>query len=302
MNENISKSETPQLSIIISSYNSQKTIEKCLDSLKSQETDKTFEVILVDSSKDGTSGLVEEKFSQVRLLRFSQRKFPGGARNFGICMAKGKIIAFMDADCTAEKNWVNEILKAHQSPSLAIGGAIANGNPSNYVGWAAYFCEFSQWMPGQQSRWMKDIAAANMSYKREVFEKYGMFIEGTYCSDTEFHWRLGQSGYQLRFVPSIRVSHHNIERFRKILRHEYSHGQDFARVRIKSQSFSRMKKGLYAFLSVLIPAKLIAERGLSNFKNRIYLVAFLKTFPLLILSIIAWSLGECAGYIGGAKK
>ena len=289
----------PQLSVIIASYNSEKTIAACLESLENQTTDRSFEIIVVDSSTDGTAELVKKRFPNVRLYRFPERKFCGGARNFGISVARGEIIAFVDADCTADSNWVDEILKAHRSPHLAIGGAIANGDSSSVVGWAAYFCEFSQWMPNTSATWLDDVAGANMSYKREIFDELGPFIEGTYCSDTEFHWRLGQMGHRLRFVPSILISHRSIDDFPRFIRHEYHHGRDFARVRVRRQNFSILRRALYTILFFLILVKLLLRIGLGNFKNRIYLAAFLKASPLLILGLASWSLGECIGYLGG---
>ena len=163
----------PELSVIIASYNSGKLIKDCLKSLENQKTDKDFEIIVVNSSTDGAAELIKGKFHKVNLFQFTERKYCGDARNFGISVAKGKIIAFIDADCIAHSNWINEILKAHQSSHLAIGGAIANGNPESYVGWAAYLCEFSQWMPDSHTKYLTDIAGANMSYKRKVFKQYG---------------------------------------------------------------------------------------------------------------------------------
>ncbi|MGR3319835.1 MAG: glycosyltransferase [Candidatus Anammoxibacter sp.] len=289
----------PPLSVIISSYNAEATITACLDSLMSQTTGKDFEIIVVDSSKDGTVVLIEERFPEVGLYKFSERKFCGDARNFGISVAKGEIIAFIDADCTAERNWVDEILKAHESSYPAIGGAIANGNPDSHIGWAAYFCEFSQWMPDIYTKYLKDIAGANMSYKRKIFEKFGWFIEGTYCSDTEFHWRLERNGYRLQFVPSILVSHYSIEDFSILMRHEYDHGKSFAQVRIRNQNFSNLLRFTYVIFFFLIPLRLFLKIGLNNLKDRIYLLHFLKSLPLLTLGLISWSLGECVGYIGG---
>ena len=78
----------PQLSVIIASYNSEKTIEACLRSLKDQEIYKDLEVIVVDSSADDTAGIVKEKFPEVRLHCFLDRKFPGDARNFGVTVSK----------------------------------------------------------------------------------------------------------------------------------------------------------------------------------------------------------------------
>lgn len=289
----------PEVSVIITSYNARETIENTFKSLEEQKTAKSFEIILVDSSTDGTAELVEQKFPQVKIYRFSERKFCGGARNIGVSVAKGRIIAFTDADCRVEQNWLEEILTAHESPSVVIGGAIANANPKSYVGWAAYFTEFSHWMPGSKNRFMDDVAGANMSYKKEVFDKYGGFIEGTYGSDTDFHWRLGQNGHRLRFVSSILTSHHNHENLKEFLKHEVFHGQNFARVRIQNQFFSTWKRLAYVIFSPLIPLRIFAKICLNNIKNRIYFHQFLKTSPLLALGVICWSLGEAIGYVKG---
>jgi glycosyltransferase involved in cell wall biosynthesis len=294
--------DKPQLSVIIASYNPGKLIERCLESLKNQSTDQPFEIIVVDSSSDGVGSLIGKKFPDVRLYQFSERKFCGDARNYGISVAEGKVIAFLDADSRADQNWVDEILKAHQSSYLAIGGAIANGNPESTIGWAAYFCEFSQWMPNAPSKPFKDIAGTNMSYKKRIFEEYGGFIEGTYSSDTEFHWRLEKNGHFLQFVPSILVFHHNIDRLGRFLRHEFEHGRSFARVRMKSQDFSEWRRLFYGTFSFLIPGWLLLKIGLRNLRNRIYLFHFLKASPLLMLGLISWSLGEYAGYVRGSPS
>jgi glycosyltransferase involved in cell wall biosynthesis len=292
--------EKPQLSIIVASYDSGNLIKSCLESLKNQNTDQPFEIIVVSSSSDGVANLIKQTFPDVRLYQFPKRKFCGDARNIGLSVAKGELIAFIDADCRADQNWANQIIKAHQSPPLAIGGAIANGNPESPVGWAAYFCEFSQWMPGFPIRNMADIAGANMSYKKKAFEEYGLFIEGTYSSDTEFHWRLEKNGRVLQFVPSILVFHHNIDQLGKFLRHEFEHGRYFARVRMNSQYFSKSRRWIYTTFSFLIPPWLFLKIGLNNLKNRNYLPHFLKAWPLLMLGLISWSLGEWVAYLLGS--
>ncbi len=292
--------EKPLLSVIISSYNSGYLLEGCLESLRNQKTDEYVETIVVDSSPDTVTGGVRERFPEVRWYRFPERKFCGDARNFGLSVSQGEIVAFIDADCRAEPDWIDNILQAHRSPHLAIGGAIANGNPDSFIGWAGYFCEFSQWMPHTPPKSLRDIAGANMSYKRKAFEIFGLLIEGTYSSDTEFHWRLVRNGHYLQFVPSIRISHHNLDRFGKFLRHEFEHGRSFATVRINSQDFSEFKRGIYVIFSFLIPLWLFFKIGLTNLINRIYLFHFLKVLPLLILGLIFWSLGELVGYFKGS--
>ena len=289
------------LSIIIAARNARNTIGACLESLVSQSAPGTFEIILIDSSSDGTADFVARNFPQVRIRHFSERKFCGDARNIGIGMARGEIVAFIDADCTAGPGWVKEIIRAHESPDLAIGGAIANGNPESWVGWAAYFTEFSKWMPGTPSRHLPDIAGANMSYKAVVFARYGSFIEGTYCSDTEFHWRLGQDGQTLRFAPSILVRHQNIDSLRHFLGHEIFHGRSFGRVRIQARKFSLMKRAAYCLLMPLVATRLLLEITWLNVANRVYLGSFIKTLPLVGLGITCWCAGEFLSYLGKGK-
>ena len=293
--------EKPKLSVIVASYNSRATIEECLGSLLNQKTSQPYEIIVVDSSQDGTGDMIKSKFPDVRLFVFPERKYVGTARNLGIDLARGDIIALTDADCMADENWIDEICKAHQAFHPAIGGAISNGNPQSYVGWAAYFCEFSAWIPSQSPGWKEDIAGANMSYKREIFEKYGKFIEGTYCSDTEFHWRLHKEGFRLRFEPAILVSHQNICHFIQLNRHEYVHGRNFATVRVKAQKFSRGKRLAYVLFSPFLPIKLFLERGLKTFRSPYYLFHFLKCSPLLFFALLSWSMGEVVSYIRGSR-
>jgi len=292
----------PKISVIVASYNSRMTIEKCLRSLVSQTTSHPYEVIVVDSSHDGTGDLIQRKFPEVRLHVFPDRKYVGAARNQGIALARGDIIALTDADCTAEENWIEEIFKAHLFSYPAIGGAIANGNPENRVGWAAYFCEFSAWIPSQRPGWKGDIAGANMSYKKEVFSKFGKFIEGTYCSDTEFHWRLHKESISLRFEPNILVKHHNIIHFGQLMRHEFLHGKNFATVRIRGKKFSRGRRFVYVLFSPLLPIKLFLERGLKTLQSTFYLSQFLKSSPLLFFALLFWSAGEVVGYIRGEHR
>lgn len=90
-----------ELSVIIPVYNGEKYISHCLGSILNQSL-KDIEVIVVDDgSTDRTCDHVQQfaSFSKnVRLLRQQNNVGTGHARNIGIINAKGKYIAFLDAD------------------------------------------------------------------------------------------------------------------------------------------------------------------------------------------------------------
>jgi glycosyltransferase involved in cell wall biosynthesis len=287
------------LSVVIPCYNAEKTIKTALSSLLNQKTDKDFEVIVVDSSFDRTAEIIKQNYPWVKLYTFPERKFCGDARNIGISKARGDIIAFFDADCIAESNWVEEILKAHQMPHLVIGGVVGNGNPESLVSWAYYFCECNLYMPNTKQREVDDLPGLTVSYKKKVFEEYDHFVEGVYGSDTELNARIRKDGHRLLCIPSILVYHIYLGNLKEFLKHEYIHGQSYARMRVETAYFSRLKRFCYAVCFPLIAAKLFLRAGLLNMKNQIYLPHYLKSLPLIASGFFFWSLGEAVGYAKG---
>ena len=85
-------SETPLVSVIIPSYQAAWHIRTALQALLVQETSVSYEVIVVDSSTDGTDRIIEASFPQVRLLHFPDRRQVGTARNIGVAAARGAVI------------------------------------------------------------------------------------------------------------------------------------------------------------------------------------------------------------------
>jgi glycosyltransferase involved in cell wall biosynthesis len=72
------------ISVVIPSYNSGLTIRHCLDSVLGQSGPEDREVILVDSSTDGTDRIVTREYPDVRLFHLARKTDPGSARNIGI--------------------------------------------------------------------------------------------------------------------------------------------------------------------------------------------------------------------------
>lgn len=103
------------LSFIIPVYNVEKYLPACIDSIVNQGVkDSQYEVILVDDgSKDASGQICDEyaiKYPNVISLH-QENAGVSSARNFGIRCAKGKYIAFVDADDLIEKDSVCRILE-----------------------------------------------------------------------------------------------------------------------------------------------------------------------------------------------
>lgn len=101
------------LSIIIPNYNSEKHINKCLNSILEQ-TYKDYEIIIVDDmSTDNSVELIKEyKDERIKLIELDHKAYNGGTRNIGVKEAKGNYILFVDCDdWIYSKESLKEIVK-----------------------------------------------------------------------------------------------------------------------------------------------------------------------------------------------
>ena len=85
----------PEISIIVSAYNSEKYIKDCMDSLLNQDYSKEkYEVIVVDDgSTDGTKSLIKSYNGKIKYF-YKENGGSASARNLGFEHAKGKYIKF----------------------------------------------------------------------------------------------------------------------------------------------------------------------------------------------------------------
>jgi len=287
----------PMISVIVPSFNARDTIGQALRALEEQRTSIPYEVIVVDSGSDDTAEIVSRECPGVTLVRSSERKYAGGARNLGIGHARGEILAFTDADCIVASDWVEAVAQAHNAPDPVIGGAVGNGNPASYMGWGYYFTEFNQWLPGAAGGPVDDVPGCCWSMKRWAYEKYGPFLEGTYCSDTAFHWRMAEDGFRPRFDPHLRVDHLNPERFRDYSRHEVLHGRCFATVRARTKHFTRGRAFCHGLAAPLLPFMLFGRAAHRVLRKTTYHREFLWSLPVVFWGISAWCWGEFRGYL-----
>ncbi|MCI9663883.1 MAG: glycosyltransferase family 2 protein [Lachnospiraceae bacterium] len=102
----------PLISVIIPIYNTEKYLEKCLDSILNQ-TYINIEVILVnDGSTDGSQIIINKYAHQdqrIRVIHLNSNRGVSHARNQGIKISKGEYIYFMDSDDYAEKNLLEKL-------------------------------------------------------------------------------------------------------------------------------------------------------------------------------------------------
>jgi glycosyltransferase involved in cell wall biosynthesis len=285
---------TVRASVIVPSYNSRSTIGQCLQALQSQKTDFHYEIVVVDSSNDGTADLIALGFPAIKLIRLRRRTLPGPARNLAIKKAVGDILAFTDADCIPEPFWLAKMFHEQTAGDCAaVGGSVLNARPFNPVAWCGYLLEFSERLPNFPRRYVDILPTCNVSFKRGIFERYGLFPEDLWPSEDHiFSWRLVQAGEPLLFNPDIRVRHIFRPHISAFLQHQVRLGKASATARKRvTLPHAWLAKHPLRWLLPLI-RMVIIEGRLARWDIKNFL-RFNCLFPLCFGGLIAWGIGFC---------
>ena len=148
---------------------------------------------------------------------------------------------------------------------------------------------------------MRDIPTCCLSMRKDLFTRFGPFLGGTYCSDTEMNWRLSAAGYPPMFIPEMRVAHVHLTSLRRFLRKQAMHGRAFARVRVRFERFTAARAALFTVGATALPL-LLFGRVPSRVWRRGALGDFLRSAPLVFAGLTCWSLGEALGYGGHVRR
>lgn len=100
------------VSIIIVTYNREKDIQICLESILNS-TYKNYEIVIVDNaSTDNTLKILEEKYrDKIKFIKSDKNLMAGGGRNLGAKHSEGKYLLFIDSDNIIDKEMINELIK-----------------------------------------------------------------------------------------------------------------------------------------------------------------------------------------------
>lgn len=246
-----------RVSIVIPVYNRASLIGSVIEALLDQAY-RPFEIIIVDDgSTDNTERIVSSY--QVKYI-YQENRGPAAARNRGFRESGGDIIAFIDSDCIARKDWLENLIKGFDSPEVgAVAGSYDIANPESLL--SRLIHEEIKWRHSGFKRYIRAFGSYNVAIRREVFEKVGGFDE-TYRTasgeDNDLSYRILKAGYKIRFMPDALVAHYHTEKLFKYLKEQYRHA--FWRMKlykdhpdmIRGDDYTKFRDALEMPVAVLI--------------------------------------------------
>lgn len=226
------------LSVICPIYNEKKYINECINSIISQDYPKDdIEVIFVDGmSNDGTRDIVSKyskDFPYIRMIDNSKRIVPI-AMNLGIEQAKGDIIIRLDAHAKYPTNYFSTLAKAlikfnADNVGVVCHTDVLNKTPKSLAIKEVLGNKFgvgnSTFRTGIQKLQEVDTVPFGC-WKREVFEKYGMYdVRLVRNQDIELNKRIKRGGGHIYIIPDTYCTYLARETFKALARNNYNNGK-----------------------------------------------------------------------------
>jgi glycosyltransferase involved in cell wall biosynthesis len=194
--------------VVIPARNAASRLPRVLDALAHQTAPADlFEAIVVDDgSTDGTADLARAG-EGVRLLRAPAQGRQAAARNHGAAEARGRVLAFLDADCVPHADWIERgLAELEASGADLLAGHIG----MEVAGRASAIDLLALGHDFDQERYASEgfAAAGNLWVRRSTFEEVGGFdTDLVLDEDREFTLRATTGGAVLRFAADVAVDH-----------------------------------------------------------------------------------------------
>ncbi len=217
----------PSISVVVAAYNAARTLRPCLESL-SRLRYPDYEVILVDDGSTDTTGEIALSFPEVRYVKHEQNLGLSTARNAGILAAQGEIIAFTDADCRADEDWLYYLASGMVGgPFVGLGGPNLLPPEDSALSAAVMVSPGGPAHVMLTDREAEHIPGCNMAFWKWALLDIGGFDPVFHAAgdDVDVCWRLLQAGHKIGFSPAAVVWHYRRASVGAYLRQQHGYGE-----------------------------------------------------------------------------
>jgi len=293
----------PTISVVVASGAGGDFLIRCLDSLVGQAQEQGAEVIVVDRCGSDRRTEVTERYPSFLVVPYPGEERPSvpQLRACGVDHSNAPVVAVIEEHCVAPPNWLQTILVAFGPDDDAIGGPILDADFERIRDWVVYFSEYHNdlppWPAGPRT-WLND---ANAAYRRERLNENRATLGESYWA-ISLHPLLAASGASMRAVPEMGLTHTGPFDYGYYLRQRYLLSRVWGGTQRHRVSVLTRLAHLAAFpIFPLFLLTRIARRahatGSARLRNR-----FVKSLPLLVPVVIAFTWGEWLGYLVGPGR
>jgi len=290
-------SNIPRISIIIPTFNEEKYISSCVDSiLEADYANDKMEIFVVDGmSEDGTRKIVQayhSKYPFIFVLENRQKDTPIGM-NLGIEASSGEFVFILSAHAEYEKNYFIKLVENIQQLHVdCVGGVlltdVKNKDTKSLSIKEVLMHKFgvgnAMFRTGCNEVTEVDTVAFGC-YRRSVFDSYGLFDERLIRNqDIELNKRIVNGGGKIYLIPSVQCTYYARENFTDLAKNQYQNG--FWNILTAYYTKTLNSLSLRHFIPLLFVLSLLIPIGVSFFFPKVLWLGVLSLGSYLSLVII----------------
>jgi mycofactocin system glycosyltransferase len=307
----------PEISVVIPVKDRAGELLRCLTALSeiNYPQEKLRIIVVDDGSSDDSAGVARRSGALV-VPSGGTGRGPAAARNVGAARASGEILAFIDSDCSASREWLNELIPAFNNPAMAAVGGQVDGMCCESV-IDRYESAMSSLSLGSRERSGSSgsdtfyLPSCNLLVRRAAFHAAGGFKDEMHVGeDVDLTWRLRDNGSTISYIPAGNVLHEHRSTVRSFMSRRFDYGTSEGTLQLlhparRKQMVIPIMLAAVLMLALLAPVTgwwtLLAAAGLLSADVAVTKVRFVRRcLPISLFSLLSGrlrALGSLVYYI-----
>ena len=204
---------------MVPTYNEERNIERCLQSLHGQTISReSVEIIVVDGDSIDRTREIAEKLADKVITQTSLGV--GGARNDGFNIAEAPIVATTDADCEPYPEWLEAALNGFKDNDVvAVTGFLDPSDWGDIKGaekltYQAFFKISNAILVALSVFDLYHLCGANSAFRKTAFQETGGYLPLAYADDVEIYKRIKHKG-RIKLLSDMTI-HYSVRRIKKM--------------------------------------------------------------------------------------
>ncbi len=192
-----------KISVVIPTYNEEDYIGRCLNSLMNQTLDRReYEIVVVDGGSTDRTVEIARKYADSVIMQHSNGV--GGARNDGVAVSNGEIVAMTDADIILPNNWLERIYADFREAGVVAvyGPIVPIESRFKYRFLIGLFNKLAN--IAARLKIFYATLGSNTAIRSDIFQRIGGYTDMSAGDDYEIARRLRDVGI-IRYDPELYV-------------------------------------------------------------------------------------------------
>ncbi|MBN2203318.1 MAG: glycosyltransferase [Candidatus Aenigmarchaeota archaeon] len=214
-------SKQPSVTVLVTVRNSSNTIKKCIDSLLKLDY-KNKKIYVTDAySDDGTFEILKKYGKKIRLERVKGNIAAG--HNHMIRRCKSEYIAFTDADCVVQKDWLKKLISAIDSEAVVASGGMVK-TPKGVNTLQKLIGRELEYRFSRMPRYVDRLPTISLCVRTRIAKKVLFDEDLAVAQETDWGYRVTKLG-RMVFVKDAIVYHYHRATWKNYFKQQYAYAR-----------------------------------------------------------------------------